>query len=288
MVGAARTGVAEFIYGAPVTEIELRHLGPTAYREARPEVESDSPVVLVHGFPQSSRMWVGLLGPLTAAGRRCVAPDLYGLGDSNDDSPATFEHNLEAFGELLDSLELDRVALVVHDWGGFIGLAWACEHPERVESLVISDTGFFSDGRWHGIAEAIRGEQGEQLVAAIDRAGFAAVLRSSEASAFDDAEIDAYWAPFEQGRGKRATLEFYRSMDFAKLAPYEGRLAELGVPTLLLWGEDDQFAPVAAAKRFEREIPSSRLVVVEGAGHFVFDEQPERCVREVVGFLSAS
>lgn len=271
-----------------MTVIELRHLGPVAYREAQPSGdESGAPVVLVHGFPESSRMWTAVIETLAAAGRRCIAPDLYGLGDSTDGGPATFERNLEALAELLDSLELGRVALVVHDWGGFVGLAWACDHPDRVESLVISDTGFFCDGRWHGMAEAIRGEQGEELVAALDRDGFAALLRSS-GDAFDEADIDAYWAPFEHGRGRRATLDFYRSMDFTKLAPYEGRLAALGVPTLLLWGEGDQFAPLAAARRFEREIPGSKLVVVEGAGHFVYDEQPERCAREVVGFLTAT
>ena len=55
------------------------------------------------------------------------------------------------------------------------------------------------------------------------------------------------------------------------------------MPVLLLWGSEDEFAPVAAAKRFEREIPGAALVVVEGAGHFVFDEQPQRCADEVVG-----
>ena len=71
-------------------------------------------------------------------------------------------------------------------------------------------------------------------------------------------------------------------MDFEKLAPYEGKLAELGVPTLLVWGADDQFAPLAGAHRFEREIPGARLAAFEGAGHFVFDQEPERTTREVV------
>ena len=98
--------------------------------------------------------------------------------------------------------------------------------------------------------------------------------------------IDAYWAPFaDNGRGQRATLEFYRSMDFEKLEPWQGKLAELGVPTLLLWGAEDPFAPLAGARRFEREIPGARLVAIEGAGHFVFDEQPERCAQAVDSFV---
>ena len=265
--------------------VELRATDRFAYREAVPEgEESGGPVLLVHGFPESSLMWEPVMEALAEAGRRCVAPDLYCLGDSPDPGPATFERNLEALAALHGELELGRVAVVVHDWGGFIGLAWACEHPDDVAALVISDTGFFHDGRWHGVAEAIRGEHGEELVGALDRDGFAGLLRGDGAD-FDETTVDAYWRPFEAGRGRQATLEFYRSMDMEKFAPYDGKLGELGVPTLLLWGAEDKFAPMGGAKRFEREIPGAKLVAIDSAGHFVYDQERERCTREVVEFL---
>jgi haloalkane dehalogenase len=269
-----------------MTAVQPRRAAALPYRDVKPEGEpTGDPVVLIHGFPESSLMWEPVMAALADAGRRAIAPDLYRLGDCGDDAPTTFEGSLRAFGDFVDELAIERVALVVHDWGGFIGLAWACDHPDRVSALVISNTGFFADGRWHGMAEAVRGEQGEQVVAAIDRAGFEGLLRTS--GEFDDAAIDAYWRPFAEGRGQRATLDFYRSMDFSKLVPYQGRLAELGVPALLLWGPEDQFAPLAGARRFEREIPGARLVTVDGAGHFVFDQEPERCAREVVSFLES-
>jgi len=220
--------------------VQLRREGDLAYREAVPDgAVSGPPVVLLHGFPESSRMWVPVMEALAVAGRRSIAPDLYALGDSTDSEPATFEHNREAVGALHEALGLGQVALVVHDWGGFVGLAWACEHPDEVEALVISDTGFFSDGKWHGMAQAVRGEQGEAIIAALDRDGFAGLLRSSAGDAFDDEDIEAYWQPFERGHGRRATLDFYRSMDFEKLEPYQGGLGALGVPVLLLWGSQD-------------------------------------------------
>ena len=267
-------------------EIELKRAGPTAYREAAPEGEPSGPaVVLVHGFPESSRMWEPVMEALAGAGRRCLAPDLYCLGDSEDPGPATFERNLGLFGEWLDALAPGPVALVVHDWGGFVGLAWAAGHPGLVEALVISDTGFFSDGRWHGMAEAMRSDQGEELIAALDRDGFAGLLRADGAR-FTDEEVDAYWRPFAEGRAREATLEFYRSMDFEKLAPYEGKLGELEAPTLLLWGAEDKFAPIGGAHRFRKRIPGAELVAIEGAGHFVFDQERERCAREVLAFLA--
>ena len=270
-----------------MSAIELKRRGDIAYREALARgAEAREPVLLIHGFPESSLMWEPLMTSLAAGGRRCVAPDLYGLGESTDAGPATFERNLEALARFHRDLGLGRVALVVHDWGGFVGLAWASEHPADAAALVISDTGFFSDGRWHGLAEAIRGPQGEEIVAALDRDGFAALLRSAGAD-LDAAKIDAYWRPFEDGRGQRATLDFYRSMDFSKLAPYEPGLKALDVPALLLWGARDEFAPLASAKRFARELRQAELVVVEGAGHFVFDEEPDSCMREVGAFLGA-
>jgi len=269
-----------------VTEAKLEIGDWLAYREASPAgTETGDPVLLVHGFPQSSLMWKPLMAALSEAGRWCIAPDLYCLGASPDPGPATYERNVEALDELHSELELGRVALIVHDWGGFVGLTWACLHPDLVSALVISDTGFFSDGRWHGMAEAIRGDQGEALVGALDRDGFAGLLRAEGAGSSDE-DVDAYWRPFAEGRGREATLEFYRSMEFSKLAPYEERLRELGVPTLLLWGADDKFAPIGGAHRLRKWIPHAELVALDGAGHFVFDQERGTTTATVVEFMA--
>jgi haloalkane dehalogenase len=152
-----------------------------------------------------------------------------------------------------------------------------------VEALVISSTGFFPDGKWHGMARAMRtAGTGEQLVDGLDRDGFAAVLRSASPGFGYDA-IDEYWKAFADEPRRRGHLELYRSGDFEKLAGY--RLADLAVPVLLVWGEGDEFAPVAGAHRFERELADTELVVIDGAGHFVWEDAPERCAEAVVRFL---
>jgi haloalkane dehalogenase len=273
-----------------VAVAELKREGAIAYRETVPEGrETGPPVVCVHGFPESSRMWAPLLEAVAATGRRGLAPDLYGLGDSTDFGPATFENSLERFGGWVDALGVESAAIVVHDWGGFIGLAWACDHPDRVDALVVSNTGFFADGKWHGMAKLLRSEQGEEIIGALDRDGFTALMNST-GEVFSEEDLDAYWAPFDSdagGRGQRATLEFYRSMDMEKLTPWQGKLAGISAPALLVWGADDQFAPLAGAKRFEREIPGARLLAIGGAGHFVFDERRDVAVPETVAFLTA-
>jgi haloalkane dehalogenase len=240
--------------------------------------------LLVHGFPQSSYMWRDLMPALAGAGWRAIAPDLAGFGDSPLDPPGTWERQVEALEHFRRELAIERCVLVVHDWGGLIGLRWACENPGAVRALVISSTGFFADGKWHGMAHALRTPgTGEQLLDALDRDGFAGLLRGA-GPAFDYAAVDEYWKGLADGPHRRNALELYRSGDFAKLAGY--RLADVGVPALLVWGEHDEFAPVAGAHRFQRELPETESLVVERAGHFVWEEEPERCAGAVTGFLA--
>ena len=265
---------------------QVRRSGRLAYRESLPGTEpAAEPVLFVHGFPETSYMWRGALEVATAAGRRGVAPDLLGYGESPPDPPATWERHVEALDELVAELGLDRIVLVVHDWGGLIGLRWACKNPERIAGLLISGSGFFQDGRWHGMAEILRTPgAGEKVLDELDRDGFAQLIRA--AGTFSDDVIDEYWKAFTTPEGRSGVLEMYRSGDFEKLTPYEGCLAQLGVPTMILWGEEDAFAPVAGAYRFEQEIPNAELAVIEGAGHFVWGDEPERCAQLLAAFLN--
>jgi len=252
-----------------------------AYRAAGPD--NGAPAVLLHGYPESSYMWRDLLPALGDAGRRALAPDFAGFGDSRPDPPGTWERHVEEVERFRTELGLERVLLVVHDWGGLIGLRWACEHQDAVEALVISSTGFFPDGKWHGLAEGMRTPgTGEELMDGMTRDGFAAVMREAAAGISDDA-IDEYWKAFGDDERRRGQLELYRSGDFDKIAPYKGKLAELGVPALVLWGEGDNFAPVAGAHRFYKLLTDSEPVVLD-AGHFVFEEAPEESTRAVVRF----
>jgi len=266
--------------------VELKRAGSIAYREAVPDEESGrDPLLCLHGFPESSYMWRSTLAAVAESGRRAVAPDLPGFGDSPPDPPGTWERQVEAVERFRSELGLERLALAVHDWGGLIGLRWACDHPGAASALVISNSGFFADGRWHGFAEGLRTRgQGEELIDGFEPDGFAALLRS-QSSGFDDEAIAEYWKAFVSSEGRRGVLDLYRSGDFEKLEPYRGRLAELDVPTLVLWGEDDPFAPIAGAHRFVKEIPGAELVVISGAGHFVHADEPERTAREIVAFL---
>jgi haloalkane dehalogenase len=103
-------------------------------------------------------------------------------------------------------------------------------------------------------------------------------------SGFGDDAIDEYWKAFADEPRRHGQLELYRSGDFDKVAEYD--LARLDVPVLLLWGEGDEFAPVAGAHRFDSELRDTELVVIDDAGHFVWEDAPERCAEALVRFLA--
>jgi haloalkane dehalogenase len=254
-----------------------------AYREAGPE--EGPAVLLVHGYPESSWMWSRVLEMLAEAGWRAIAPDLAGYGDSPPDPPATWERHVESLERFRSELGLEDVVLVVHDWGGLIGLRWACDHPGVARALVISNTGFFADGKWHGLARMLRSEgTGEELVDNITREAFGVGLRE-QSPGMEDRALDEYFKAFADEERRHGQLELYRSGDFGKLAPYDGCLAALAVPALILWGPEDRYVPIAAAHRFVRELPDCELRLVPGAGHFVFDDAPGVAGEAMVRFL---
>src|SRR5262249_39059817 len=119
---------------------------------------SGPPTLLLHGVPDSSDMWEEVIARLE--GRyRCLAPDLPGMGRSG--VPAGFNYSLEHMAGFVDGLVaaagIDTpLNLVVHDFGGPYGLAWAVRYPARVRSMAIMNTNFSSDYRWHPVARIWR------------------------------------------------------------------------------------------------------------------------------------
>jgi haloalkane dehalogenase len=262
----------------------VRHAAGLAYREAGP---ADGPaVLLVHGWPYSSYMWEPVLERLGAAGLRGVAPDLAGFGDSDPDPPGTWHRHAESLERLRTELELGRVALVSHDWGLSIALRWAADHRDQVSALVLSNGGAaLVEGRWHPVAEDMRGSsEGEAFMRYLGRDLFDAGMRQVSRG-MSDAARDEYWKCLADDARRAGALELFRSADAAELVPYVDEPARLRVPTLVLWGAHDDLARMSVAEHFQRITPGSKLVVLEDAGHAIYDDAPEAASSAVADFL---
>ena len=235
------------------------------------EVHGDGPVVVfAHGAGGNHLSWWQQV-PVFARKYRCVIFDHRGFGQSPDvpNGPGS-QAFVQDLKDLLDHLEIDRVALVAQSMGGRACLGLALAHPDRVRALVMADTtGGFGDARM----AQLRAE-GEATMAG------------------PNPPPRTYARHFPQEQPARAFLyEQIRALNPPRQeAPAPGPTAEqvraLRPPTLLIVGEHDVITPPAMMKMFQSYIPHARLVEVAGSGHSVYFEKPEEFNRVVLEFFA--
>ena len=250
------------------------------------------PVLLLHGEPTWSFLWRKVIPPL-AQRRRVVAPDLIGFGRS--DKPVdvgwySYDKHVASIAHLVRELGLERITLVVHDWGGPIGLRFAVEAPQLVDRIVVLDTGI-AGGKppselWLRFREVVR-EVGAQLdVGRLVEAGTARGLSDEVRAAYD--------APFPTSESKAGPRAFPEHV------PTEPEHSNTGVmnrvrdalgawekPVLVVWGAQDTVLRPALADQFVRLIPGAKAppVLVDGASHFLQEDRPDEVAAAIVGFL---
>ena len=248
-----------------------------------------APVLLLHGEPTWSFLWRHVIPEVVAAGRRAIAPDLIGFGRSDkpeDQGWYTYDRHVACVTRLVEELDLRDIALVVHDWGGLIGLRFAVENAERVERLVILDTGVWS-GRapsetWLRFREAVRSVGGELDIARL--------VESGTRRGLSDAVRDAYNAPFPTPESKAGALAFPELVPVepghptaAALETVREGVARWDKQAHVIWGAEDVVLPTAIAERFIALIPGATgPELVAGAGHFLQEDAPAEVAAAIV------
>ncbi|QEC48481.1 alpha/beta fold hydrolase [Baekduia soli] len=260
-------------------EIEL-HGHPVTYHQA-----GQGPVVvLVHGITSSSRTWRSVL-PLLAARHTVIAPDLLGHGSSAK-PPGDYSLGAHASGlrDLLVALDVPRATIVGHSLGGGVAMQFAYQFPERVERLVLVDSG----GLGGEVSLVLRAatlpgaEYVLPLLAAgpILSAGAAVGGALARLGLRPSADLRGWVEGFQSlgdASARRAFLHTARSViDPAGQRVHAGDRLYLTehVPTLIVWGERDRMIPVAHGRAAHELMPGSRLEVLPRGGHFPFNDDP--------------
>jgi haloalkane dehalogenase len=257
----------------------------------------DETLLFVHGTPTWSFEWRHLIRGLSSEAR-CIAPDLmgFGLSDRPQDFPYTPEAHADALDEFVRRLEVDRFTLVVHDFGGPIGLPLCLRQPERVARLVLFNTWMWS---FEGDPQMARNGRlaGGGLGRFLYRRGNFS-LRVLTPQSYGDRRkltpaihrqyLERFPDPDSRGRVlwalARALLGSSRYYDslWAQREKLRGR------PALILWGmRDPAFRPHLLA-RWREALPEARVVELDSAGHWPHEEEPERVLQELRGFLQGS
>jgi pimeloyl-ACP methyl ester carboxylesterase len=233
----------------------------------------DAPVLYLHGVPTHSYDWVPFLERTGG-----IAPDLPGFGRSA--KPAEFDYSIAGYDRFLEELTaelgLDRLTLVMHDWG-VVGLAFAQRFPERIERVAMfSIVPFVPGHRWYWVARGWRTPVlGELLMGFSTRWGFRRELPRKLA--------DAAWETFDHGT-QRAILKLYRSAPPEVLARAGERLGEVTAPALILWPEDDPYLPAELGQRHADALGGEVALELVRGGHWPWVERPD-LIDRVVDFV---
>lgn len=251
------------------------------------------PVVFLHGTPSHAYEWRRIVPRIQAAGYRTIAYDLLGYGLS--ERPAHRDTSVAAQTDLLegvlDALGVGTVNIVAHDIGGAIGQRFALAHPTRVRRLMLVDTVSYDSWpspTWQKIID----EELDDFTSLSQEAFDALLTRQLEMAVADRTlmsgeVLQAYLTPHRSAPGRVSFFEHQvRHYDSKYTEEISGELGSLTMPVRVLWGERDEWQPLAYAQRLVDDIPGAGLVVVPGAGHFVMEDAPARVTHEIGEFLA--
>ena len=250
-----------------------------------------TPIVCFHGEPTWAYLYRKMLPPLVAAGHRVICPDYAGFGRSDKPTDRrwySYDGHVELMTALLDRLELRGATVVVQDWGGPIGLRWAVEHEERVERLVVLNTGIFT-GRvskgflaWRDFAQ-----KNPDLPV-----GF--VLQGATKSELAPEVVAAYEAPFPSPESKAGAAQFPLLVPTEEDGPGASQMRDVAdalsrwqKPALVAFSDSDPVFPhPKSGQVFCDRIPGARpQVTIAGAAHFLQEDEGEQITDEMLAFF---
>jgi haloalkane dehalogenase len=290
MTDAIRTP-DEILEGLPDFPFSSSYRQYDGLRLAHLDEGDGPPVVFFHGEPTWSFLWRKLIPPVRDAGFRCIAPDLPGFGRS--DKPVdmdwySYDRHTDSAAALLDELDLRDATVVVHDWGGPIGLRLAVEHPGRVAQMVILDTGLFTGHQkmsdaWIAFRNFV--ERTEDLPV-----GF--LVRGACKNDPGDEVIAAYDAPYSNAESKAGARAFPLMLPTTPETP--GAKAGQRVldalrgderAKLLLWADSDPVLTLQTGERFAAALGTELDHVIADASHFLQEDQGPEIGRLIADWL---
>jgi pimeloyl-ACP methyl ester carboxylesterase len=261
------------------TQAPMIESGPADAREA---------VMFVHGNPGSSSDWTALVDAVGTVGR-AVAVDMPGFGKAR--LPVGFACDIDAYAGFLEAaraeLGIERVHLVLHDFGGPFGLFWGLGHPERWASVTLMNIGVMPGYKWHSLAKRWRTPVlGELLHAFIPRAAWRREMQKNNPKGLPPEFVEKMYDDYDR-ETRRTVLRLYRATpDPGSTAQELGAaLAALHKPALVIWGASDPFLSVEYAERQRDYFDVENVAILPDSGHWAFQDDPEPVRELLIEFL---
>ncbi|MFG2815862.1 alpha/beta fold hydrolase [Streptomyces sp. NPDC048410] len=269
------------------------HLSET-FRSTSGDVRWDSlgepgrdPVVLLHGTPFSSYVWRAVARAL-ARHHQVFVWDMPGYGTSEmaDGQDVSLAAQGKVFTELLAHWGLDEPTVVAHDFGGAVALRAHLLHGARYRALALVDPVALAP--WGSPFFRLVGEHSqvfEQLPPALHHALVREYVSSASGPGLHPAVLDRLVQPWLGELGQPAFYRQIAQADQCYTDEIQDRYGEIGLPTLICWGQDDTWIPAAKGHELAARIPGARLEPIAGAGHLVQEDAPAELIAALLEFV---
>ena len=249
-----------------------------AYREA-----GEGPaVLLLHGWPTSSFLWRNVMPPI-ARTRRVIALDLPGYGASDKPTDVTYSYAFysDAVAGFLDVLGIGDVAIGLHDLGGPVGMRFALDHPDRVRAIALTNTLLYPEDTTEFLTQFVEGLKTPGLRDNFTSAqGLEVALRlgTSTDSAVNDESLAGIVEPFRSDEDRLALAKAGSELEDEVTARFPRELPGVRVPVRIVYGTDDRILQTieATVARLRRDLPQAEVTALDGVGHFLQEDDPER------------
>ncbi len=251
-------------------------------------------ILMLHGNPTWSFFYRNLAKHFSKT-NRVVVPDHIGCGlsDKPQDYEYTLENHIENTVSLIKKLNLKDITLIVHDWGGAIGMGVATRHPELIKKMVIMNTAAFRSMEIPMRINILRNPVGEWFIRTFN--GFAGPATTMAVTKkLSPIVKQGFVLPYSDFESRIATAKFVRDIPmneahptYKTLSNIEDKLKNLKVPTLLLWGEQDFCFTMNFQKRWLDFFPEAKVKTFPDAGHYLVEDKTKEVIAEIETFLKA-
>jgi len=263
---------------------------------------SGDPVVMVHGNPTWSFYYRALIKALSER-YRTIVPDHIGCGLSDKPDDKTYDYKFKTrvddLENLIENLEIkEKITLVLHDWGGFIGMAYALRHPERISRFVLMNTAAFLPPAGKPIPMTLKLIRSLKPLATLAVQGFnlfarGALFKNSYRGLSKDVKAGLI-APYNCWQNRIATLKFVQDIHLTQNNPSYGLVKKLdqtleifsNYPMLICWGEHDFVFDMDYLAEWQRRFPDAEVHRFPDAGHYVLEDVPDKITPLVDRFLN--
>ncbi|GJM10829.1 MAG: alpha/beta hydrolase [Lysobacteraceae bacterium] len=260
-----------------------------------------TPVVMVHGNPSWSFYYRNLVTALRDK-HRVIVPDHIGCGLSEKPAanayPYTLQRRVADFGQTIDQLDVgDDITLVVHDWGGMIGMAWAVENAHRVKRIVVLNTAAFplpESKKFPATLGLVRNSViGAWLVLHFNAFSRGATRMAVTRKAMPKDIRDAYCAPYNSPANRIATLRFVQDIPLAEDDPgwsivenTANKLQQFAqTPVLICWGAKDFVFDDHFLDKWQQYWPHAAVHRYADCGHYILEDASDEVITEIQQFL---